>query len=130
MNTVDLLKQEQTEREIERTNQGDSLMNTLNSEEYREFSQWREGRIRQEAREEAQREAQRVNIEADAAADAAALAVLERKGVSLKDCFGNSSNIRGRNVVAIAHSSDRGKPQDARTYPRLRRLASEQGLVR
>src|SRR5258708_25854658 len=104
-------------------------MNPLKREEYREFSQRGAGRLRQEAREEAQREAQRVNAKAEAAADAAALAVLERKGVSLRDCFGNSSNIRGRNVVAIAHSSDRGKPQDAKTYARLRRLASEQGLV-
>lgn len=109
---------------------GDSTMSYApNDAEYKEFQSWKEQRIRQEARQEAQAEATTRNVAAETEADAAALRVLEAKGLMLKDAFGRTSTARGRNVAAILHKSDQGKPQSAKTYVRLRTIAARQGLV-
>lgn len=125
----DQLQGTQGERHEANNYIGEPPMNILNTEEYKEFTAWKEQRIRQEARTEAQAEAQRINIEAETTADAAVLRQLEARGVSLAEAFGRSSTARGRNVAAILHKSDQGKPQSARAYARLRTIATRQGLV-
>jgi hypothetical protein len=99
----------------------------LHTHEVAEFRQWRDDRIRQAAIAEAQAKVSAQEHAREAAADAAALKKLEDKGVSLKDCFGNSTTQRGRNVlVNISRTAFSSKSGD---YARLRRIARGQGLV-
>jgi hypothetical protein len=78
----------------------------LHQHEVAEFRSWRDDLIRQEAINSAQAKVSAENVAAEAAADSAALRLLELRGVTMKDCFGASSTLRGRNVAQILTSTD------------------------
>ena len=100
----------------------------LHAHEVEAFRSWRDDRIRQEAINSAQAKVSAENVAAEAAADAAALRVLEARGVSLADCFGNGSSVRGRNAIGIIHQSPSARANGS--YKRLRNLAQREGLVK
>ena len=106
-----------------RTEQG------LHPHEVAEFREWRDNQIRTATLNEAQARVSAETVALEAEADAAALKVLAAKGVTMKDCFGANSTLRGRNVAQILHQSDRGKSESSKTFVRLRRIAARQGLV-
>ena len=93
-----------------------------------EFTAWKYAKIRQAGVEEGRRQISTERQAEDQAEDQAAIQQLSKRGVSLRDAFGNSSSARGRDAIAIIHQSGVGSKNGV--YGRLRRLAAAEGLVK
>lgn len=102
---------------------------SLHAHEVEEFRKWQLERIRAEERSKAQSEAAQVNMAAEEAADRAALAALEARGVTLEECFGHGTSVKGQNAIKIIYQNGIGSGA-TKHYPRLRKLAAARGLVK
>jgi hypothetical protein len=100
---------------------------TTTGSEYAQFRAWKDSRIREAAIAEGRAQASAEHIAAEQAADAAAIQKLASKGLTLRDAFGNTSTVRGRDAITNLHRTSFASKSGA--YTRLRRLAQAQGLV-
>lgn len=105
----------------------DSTTSRIGDREYQEFRAYKDNKIREAALAEGRAQASAERAAEEQAADAAALQSLTAKGLTLKDCFGTASTVRGRNEIINKHRSSFNTGSGV--YRRLRRMAATAGLV-
>lgn len=106
---------------------GSTTTNNITDNEYQQFRQWKDNKIREAGLAEGRAQASAERMAEEQAADAAALQKLTSKGLSLRDAFGNTSTAQGRDVITNLHRTSFASGSG--DYRRLRRLAQAEGLV-
>lgn len=104
-----------------------STTKNITDNEYQQFRQWKDSRIREAALAEGRAQASAERTAEEHAADADALQKLTSKGLSLRDAFGRTSTARGRDIITNLHRTSFASKSGA--YTRLRQLARAEGLV-
>jgi len=99
--------------------------------EYQQFRQWKDSQSKAaalaQARSEASAAQSAAQEKADRELDAAALQALANKNVSLQECFGSRSTLKGRNAITVIHQLGKGSLRGV--YARLRQIAAREGYV-